>query len=74
MNSLEYAKMSVRKLTSFSDRIQADLVKTLLESSGIQVVIKFDSEIGYTGNLFSAEGFHIYVPEDRYEEALQLIS
>jgi len=66
--------MNVRKLTSFSDRIQADLVKSRLESSGIQVFIKFDSEIGYMGNMFSAEGFHIYVPEDQYEEALQIIA
>jgi hypothetical protein len=69
-----YIQMNARKLTSFSDRIQADLIKSLLESNEIPVMIQHDSAIGYPGNAFSADGFHLYVPEDLYEEAMKIIS
>jgi hypothetical protein len=67
-------QMSVRKLTSFSDRIQADIIKSLLESNEIPVMIQHDSAIGYPGNSFSADGFHLFVPEELYDEALKIIS
>jgi hypothetical protein len=67
-------QMSARKLTIFSDRIQADIIKSLLESNEIPVMIQHDSAIGYPGNAFSADGFHLFVPEDLYDEALAIIS
>lgn len=66
--------MNARKLTSFSDRIQADIIKSLLESNEIPVFVKHDSAIGYPSNAFSADGFHLFVPEDLYDEALKIIS
>jgi len=71
---MEYMRMNVRKLTSFSDRIQADIVKSLLESNEIPVMVQHDSAIGYPGNVFSADGFHLFVPSDLYDEAMKIIS
>lgn len=68
-----FIQMSARKLVSYADRMQAEIVKSLLESNEIPVIIQNDSEIGYAGNPFSAQGFHLYVPEDLFEDALKLI-
>lgn len=65
--------MNARKLTSYSDRIQADITKSILESAEIPVEIRSDSAIGYQGNMFSVDGFHLYVSEDMYEEAKQVL-
>lgn len=63
------------KLVNVSDRFEFELIKGLLEIAGIPAVRKIGNLGGYAEILtgISFEGIDILVPEDRYEEAVQII-
>ena len=63
------------KLVNVSDQIEFGIIKGLLEMAEIPAVKKVGNLGGYaeifTG--ISFEGIDVYVPEDRYEEAKEII-
>lgn len=63
------------KLVNVSDQIEFGLIKGLLEIAEIPAVKKVGNLGGYAEILtgISFEGIDVYVPEDRYEEARQII-
>lgn len=63
----------LRKLTSFSDPMQAQLVKNLLEGCGIPVLNLSDNAGGIDNGLFASHGIHLYVHKDDLDEALKIM-
>lgn len=63
------------KLVNVSDQIEFGIIKGLLEMAEIPAVKKVGNLGGYAEILtgVSFEGIDVYVPEDRYEEAKEII-
>ena len=53
----------------------AELIKALLEDSGIDVIIRHEETGGYTSILmgFSSYNIEIYTSEEQYEEAVEIL-
>lgn len=53
----------------------AELIKALLEDSGIEVIIRHEETGGYTSILmgFSSYNIEIYTSEEQYEEAVEIL-
>lgn len=60
-------------LTSYSDRLQADLVISMLRGRGINTEIQSDDAGGLYSSLTVAAGVKIFVPEHQLEDALSLL-
>ncbi|MDD4188957.1 MAG: DUF2007 domain-containing protein [Eubacteriales bacterium] len=63
------------KLVNVSNQIEFSIIKSLLDMAEIPAVKKVGNLGGYAEILtgISFEGIDIYVPEDRYEEAREMI-
>jgi hypothetical protein len=64
---------AIRKLASYSDFMQAQLIMNLLEGCGIPVLNRSDNAGGIDNGLFASNGIHLYVHEDNLIEALKII-
>ncbi|HYX39241.1 MAG TPA: DUF2007 domain-containing protein [Oligoflexus sp.] len=60
-------------LTSFSDRLQADLAASAIRGSGIRVELKSDDAGGLYPPLTVANGVELYVPEEQLDHAKELL-
>ncbi|HYX39281.1 MAG TPA: DUF2007 domain-containing protein [Oligoflexus sp.] len=60
-------------LTSFSDRLQADLAACAIRGSGIRVELKSDDAGGLYPPLTVAYGVELYVPEEQLDHAKELL-
>lgn len=63
----------LRKLTSYSDSIEAQLMMNLLESCGIPVLNLSDNAGGIDNGLFASNGIHLYVHKDNLSEAVEIM-
>jgi hypothetical protein len=61
------------KLTSYSDRIESELVSSFLEGNGIFVLIKSDDAGGINNSMTASNGVHLYVSSTQFEEAKALL-
>ena len=61
------------KLTSYSNRIEGEMVASFLEGSGIFVMIKSDDAGGINNAMTASNGIHLYVSSTQFEEARTLL-
>ncbi len=66
--------VSMVKLTSFSDRIEAEMLKSFLVDSGINVIIHSDDSFGINNGMTAANGVFIIVPREQLEDAQVLLN
>jgi len=64
---------AIRKLISYSDFMQAQLITNLLEGHGIPVLNRSDNAGGIDNGMFASNGIHLYVHEDNFVDALKII-
>lgn len=56
-----------------SSRLEADIIKSYLESEGIVVILKADDAGGMLPTLASLNGVFLFVPEQDFLRALEMI-
>lgn len=64
---------SLRKLTSYSNRMEADLIISFLRGHGFEVVVRSDDVGGIYSSLTTGSGVHLYVYDDQFEDATLLL-
>jgi len=64
----------LRKVTSFSDRIEAELLANYLKSCGIEVFLKSDDAGGINTAMTASNGVHLFVSEAQFEEASAILN
>ena len=65
--------MKDRILQVYQDRTEAEIVKALLESSGIKVILSTDDAGGFYPSMDALRGVKLIVDETDYEEALSIL-
>lgn len=64
----------LKLLVEFDNKIESEIVKSLLESSGIKVFLSTDDAYGYYPSLDIERKVKLFVLEKDYEEAKDIIS
>ncbi len=60
-------------LKTFYDKIEAEIVRGYLETSGIEVLVEEDDAGGFYPSLDLTDGVHLLVREEDYDEALAIL-
>jgi len=66
--------MKDRVLEVYQDKTEAEIVKALLESSGIKVILAADDAGGFYPSMDALRGVKLIVDETDYEEALSILN
>jgi hypothetical protein len=63
----------MRRISSCSDRLQAEIVASFLEDSGIAVELRSDDAGGLNTAMTAANGVHLFVHENQLDEARKIL-
>ncbi|MBC7530597.1 MAG: DUF2007 domain-containing protein [Oligoflexus sp.] len=63
----------IRKLTSYSDRMEGEMAASFLKACGIDVLVRSDDAGGINNAMTASNGIHLFVHESQLEEALELL-
>ncbi|MFK7826151.1 MAG: DUF2007 domain-containing protein [Oligoflexales bacterium] len=64
----------MKKIATCNNRIEAEIIRSKLESCGISATISADDEGGMHPGLALTQGVEVYVSDDNEEEALAIVT